>query len=67
MGSTSVFDVTSGEQVAVVGAHEDSIVDLAFWPDGNAIVSVSRDSVQVWRAPSWAEIEAREKLEASRR
>jgi hypothetical protein len=41
-------------------------VDVAFWPDGDAIVAVSRDAVSVWRAPSWADIEAAERREAGK-
>jgi WD40 repeat protein len=52
-----VFDLATAQEVAVLSGHNDSILDVAFWPDGNAIVSVSRDTLNIWRAPSLAEIE----------
>ena len=51
-----VFDVATAQEVAVLAGHKQSITDIAFWPDGSAIVSVSRDTVHVWRAPSLSEI-----------
>jgi hypothetical protein len=42
------------------GAQE-AVLQLAFTPDGDHLVSVSKDQLRFWRAPSWAEIEAAEK------
>ena len=39
------------------------VAAVAFWPDGNTIVSVSRDRVSIWRAASFDEIAAAEKAE----
>jgi len=64
-GKVKVFDLATAQEVAVLAGHKESILDVAFWPDGNAIVAVSRDAVSVWRAPSWGEIEATEKRAAS--
>jgi WD40 repeat protein len=66
-GKVKVFDVATAQEVAVLSGHKESITDVAFWPDGNAIVSVSRDVVHVWRAPSWEEIETAERREADMR
>ena len=60
-----VWDLATGQEVAVLSGHKEAIIDLAFWPDGNTIVSVSEDRVSVWRGASFAEIEAEEKREAA--
>jgi WD40 repeat protein len=56
-----VWDLATSQEVAVLSGHNEAIIDLAFWPDGNTIVSVSEDRVSVWRAASFAEIDAHEK------
>ena len=52
-----VWDVATGQEVAVLPGHEERIRDVAFWPDGNTIVSVSDDAVFVWRGASLEEID----------
>jgi WD40 repeat protein len=47
--------------LATLEGHKAEISQLAFTPDGDHLVSVSKDQLRVWRAPSWAEIEAAEK------
>lgn len=56
-----VWDLATEQEVAVLSGHKEAIIDLAFWPDGNTIVSVSQDKVIVWRGASIEEIEADEK------
>jgi WD40 repeat protein len=56
-----VWDVDTGQEVAVLSGHTDAIIDVAFWPDNNTISSVSRDGVVVWRAASFEEIATAEK------
>jgi WD40 repeat protein len=56
-----VWDVETGQEVAVLAGHTDAIIDVAFWPDNNTISSVSRDGVVVWRAASFEEIATAEK------
>ena len=60
-----VWDVATGQEVAVLSGHREAIIDLAFWPDGNTLVSVSEDRVSVWRGASFAENEADEKRQAA--
>jgi WD40 repeat protein len=60
-GSISIWDVASHEEVATLEGHKETVMQLAFTPDGNHLVSVSKDRLQIWRAPSWEEIEAPEK------
>jgi WD40 repeat protein len=40
--------------------HKDSVTQLAFTPDGDHLVSVSKDQLRVWSAASWADIEGAE-------
>ena len=60
-----VWDLATGQEVAVMSGHKEAIIGLAFWPDGNTIVSVSEDRVSVWRGASFEEIEAEEKRQAA--
>jgi WD40 repeat protein len=60
-GSISIWDTTSHQEVAPLDAHAEAVRQLAFTPDGNDLVSVSKDQLHVWHAASWAEIEAAEK------
>ena len=53
-----VWDVVTGQELAGLTGHKSRITDVAFWPDGNTIVSVSKDAVFVWRAASFEEIAA---------
>ncbi len=55
-----LWDLALGQEVVSLAGHKEAITDIAFWPDGNAITSVSKDSVYVWRAPSFAAIRAAE-------
>jgi len=61
-----LWDLASGQALAFVAAHHSPITDVEFWADGSAIVSVSKDTVCVLRAPSWEEIDKLERAEASR-
>ena len=60
-GSISIWDVTSHEEVATLEGHNEAVMQLAFTPDGDCLVSVSKDQLRVWHAPSRAEIHAAEK------
>jgi WD40 repeat protein len=60
-GSISIWDVASHEEVATLDGHREAVQQIAFTPDGDYLVSVSKDQLRVWRAPSWAEIEVAEK------
>ncbi len=46
--------------VATLEGHKEAVTQLAFTPDGDHLVSVSKDQLRVWRAASWAETDARE-------
>jgi WD40 repeat protein len=51
----TIWDLTSLQEVATLKGHGDSVMQLAFTPDGNNLVSVSRDQFRVWRAASTPE------------
>ena len=57
-GRITIWDVASRQQVATLEGHEEAVEHLAFTPDGDHLVSASKDQLRVWRAASWAEIEA---------
>jgi serine/threonine protein kinase len=47
--SITVWDVTTWEQIGVLGGHEGSIFEIAFSPDGTRLVSTSDDStLRLW-------------------
>ncbi len=61
------WDYLSGEQVLSLPVPGAKLADAAFSPDGNWLGAVGRaGGLYLWRAPSWAEIEAAEKSEAKR-
>ena len=61
-GRITIWDVASHQPVATLEGHEAEVTALAFTPDGDHLVSVSKDQLRVWTAASWAEIEAAEKV-----
>jgi len=60
-GRIAIWDITSHEEVATLAGHREAVSLLAFTPDGDHLVSVSKDQLRVWSAPSWTEIAAAEK------
>ena len=57
-GRITIWDVASHQEVATLEGHQESVMQLAFTPDGDHLVSVSKDQLRVWRAPSWTETDA---------
>ncbi|HXJ56645.1 MAG TPA: serine/threonine-protein kinase [Verrucomicrobiae bacterium] len=60
-GRITIWDVASHQEVATLEGHEESVMQLAFTPDGEHLVSVSKDQLRVWRAASLAEADVAEK------
>jgi WD40 repeat protein/class 3 adenylate cyclase len=60
-----IWNAEDGQEVALLkGLPPAAVRHLAFLEDGNTLVSCSTAEVRLWRAPSWAEIEAIEKGKA---
>jgi WD40 repeat protein len=57
----SLWDPSTGLEIARLRGHHKPVVALLFLPDGNTLVSAAGDGLRLWRAPSWLEIEAAEK------
>ena len=52
-----LWDVTSGEQVALLNGHTDSVFSVVFSPDGHMLASGSRDStIRLWDVTSGEQI-----------
>lgn len=60
-GRITIWGVASHQELATLEGHKEEVTQLAFTPDGDHLVSASKDQLRVWRAASWTEIEAAEK------
>jgi WD40 repeat protein len=56
-----IWDLNTGRDVLVLKGHKDGVTMLRFLPTGDALLSGDGKAFHLWRAPSWAEIEAVEK------
>ena len=54
-GRVTIWDSTSHQELATLEGHQEAVLQLAFTPDGDHLISVSKDQLRVWRAPSWNE------------
>lgn len=59
-GMIRIWDLQLEQELAVLKGHREAVEQVAFSSDTRFLFSVSRDSVRVWYAPSWAEIERAE-------
>jgi WD40 repeat protein len=50
--------VASHQEVATLERHKEKVMQLAFTPDGDHLVSASKDQLRVWHAASWSETDA---------
>ena len=60
-GRITIWDVASHQEVATLEGHKEELMQMAFTPDGDHLVSVSKDQLRVWRAASPVETDAIEK------
>ena len=59
----TIWDVNSQQEVTTLEGKGLNFSNAAFSPDGNTIGARNRNGVlHLWRAPSWAEIEATERV-----
>jgi WD40 repeat protein len=57
-----LWDLTTGQEVVTLEGTGMLFHFTRFSPDGNLIAAINGDGkAHLWRAPSWAEIEAAEK------
>jgi WD40 repeat protein/serine/threonine protein kinase len=60
--SVKLWDMRTHQELITLASESAIMVGLVFSPDGNKIVGYNNTGhVQLWRAPSWAEIDAAEK------
>jgi len=60
--SVKLWDMHTHQELITLASEGPIMVALAFSQDGNKLLGLNdRRQVQVWRGPSWAEIEAAEK------
>jgi len=57
-GRISIWDVASHQELATFEGHKYEVMQLAFTPDGDHLVSASKDQLRVWSAISWAETDS---------
>ncbi|MEI6107267.1 MAG: WD40 repeat domain-containing protein, partial [Opitutae bacterium] len=61
VGQGLLFNTTSWEHVLRLDIPSAAIVAVKFSPDGNTVAAHTQfGKLHIWRAPSWAEIEAQE-------
>jgi WD40 repeat protein len=56
-----IWDLETGREVLVLKEHRNDVTMLRFLPTGDSLLSGDGETLHLWRAPSWAEIEAAEK------
>jgi len=64
----TLWDIESQQQVLVLGGEGSNFWKTQFSPDGNVLGSLNMNregALHIWRAPSWAEIEAAERERAA--
>src|SRR6185503_12302320 len=62
--SIKLWDMHTHQELITLSGEGAIMLFLRFSPDGNKIIGYNDSArVQIWRAPSWAEIEAVEKAQ----
>ncbi len=57
-GRITIWDVASHQEVATLDGHKEAVTQLAFTPDGDHLVSASKDQLRIWHAAAPAETDA---------
>jgi WD40 repeat protein len=64
--AVKLWDLVAHRELLTLQGEGQYFPHLTFSPDGNALAAVSFDGIaHLWRAPSWAEIEAAEKRQTA--
>ncbi len=55
-GTITIWDLQNYQEVGRLAAHHDRVLGIAFLPDGNTLISISRESMRAFRAASFHDI-----------
>ncbi len=61
-GTIKLWDLASMQEAATLHGHEGPVSALAFSPDGNCLASAGGGAVRLWKAPTFEEISAAERM-----
>jgi WD40 repeat protein len=65
--AVKLWDVATHRELVTLPSDGQISYEVSFSPDGNILAATSIDGIaHLWRAPSWAEIEAGEKGQLAR-
>ena len=61
-GTIKLWNLASMQEAATLHGHEGQVSGLAFSPDGNFLASAGGWAVRLWKAPTFEEISAAERM-----
>ena len=61
-GTIKLWNLASIQEAATLHGHEGAVSGLAFSPDGNYLASAGGGAVRLWKAPTFEEISAAERM-----
>ncbi len=61
-GTIKLWNLASMQEAATLHGHEGAVSGLAFSLDGNYLASAGGGAVRLWKAPTFEEISATERM-----